>query len=432
MFGIFGKRGRLFAKIAVPTIVGFTLYQNKHLFKSKKYDVKEITSEFSEILPIQEVQCETQEEKTQIYRIVLTGGPCAGKSTAMAHISNKLMSLGFNVFVVPEAATLLITGGGLYSTNMTTEQLVRFQGSLIKVQMALEDAFVKIAKSTQKPSVIICDRGVMDGSAYIKREVFEMLLDDYGWSTVHLRDKRYDAVIHMVTAAIGAQPFYSLANNVARTETIEQAQEVDFKLINAWVGHKQLRIIDNSTDFKGKIERVTDAVCSFVGLPKARNERRKFLLMSRPDKLPENLNVEEFDSEQTYLAINDGTGSFTFVRRRGQNGNHSYTFSTKRQLKDGKFAIIERQISGSEYKTYLKLADKERQVVKKKAKCFTYHNAYFQLIEFQNPHNGLTILQTEAEPNQKVDIPDFLGSSVQEVSNDTSFQSYTIASQNHQ
>jgi hypothetical protein len=50
------------------------------------------------------------ENSPPIYRFVLTGGPCAGKSTALSHIANRLMSMGFLVFMVPEAATLLING----------------------------------------------------------------------------------------------------------------------------------------------------------------------------------------------------------------------------------------------------------------------------------------------------------------------------------
>lgn len=262
----------------------------------------------------------------------------------------------------------------------------------------------------------------MDGSAYIKKDVWEMLLDDYGWSSVQLRDKRYDAVIHMVTAAIGATDFYTTANNQARTETIEQAQEVDFKLINAWVGHKNLRIIDNSTDFKGKINRVVDSVSSFVGLPKTSNQKKKYLILQRPDVLP--MNFEEFDIEQTYLKMNDVDG-FSFVRRRGQNGNNSYTFSSKRTLKDGKFAVLERQISGSEYKTFLKLSDHEKLVIKKKVRCFTWNHRYYELVEFINPNNGLMLLQTEVD-QKDVEIPNFLNS-IQDVSNDPSFQSYHIA-----
>jgi hypothetical protein len=53
-----------------------------------------------------------------------------------------------------------------------------------------------------------------------------------------------------------AEPFYTTSNNTARKETIEEAAALDFKLISSWVGHKHLKIFDNSTDFQGKVERV--------------------------------------------------------------------------------------------------------------------------------------------------------------------------------
>ena len=69
--------------------------------------------------------------------------------------------------------------------------------------MALEDLFYNLAEAGSQPCVIICDRGTMDTAAYMSPEHFDVLLDDYKWNVVDLRDKRYDAVIHMVTAAIG-------------------------------------------------------------------------------------------------------------------------------------------------------------------------------------------------------------------------------------
>jgi len=72
-----------------------------------------------------------------IYRIVLTGGPCGGKSTAMAHISDRLASLGFRVYRVPEAATLLITAIGLFPPQMDHLERVAFEGSMIKTKIAL-------------------------------------------------------------------------------------------------------------------------------------------------------------------------------------------------------------------------------------------------------------------------------------------------------
>jgi hypothetical protein len=41
---------------------------------------------------------------------------------------------------------------------------------------------------------------------------------------VQLRDRRYEAVIHMMTAAEGAEEFYTGENNEARYESLEEAR----------------------------------------------------------------------------------------------------------------------------------------------------------------------------------------------------------------
>ena len=48
-----------------------------------------------------------------IVRICMTGGPCAGKTTALAKLNLVLTQLGFKVLLVPEAATLLMKGGAM-------------------------------------------------------------------------------------------------------------------------------------------------------------------------------------------------------------------------------------------------------------------------------------------------------------------------------
>ncbi len=111
--------------------------------------------------------------------------------------------------------------------------------------MALEDTFIDNALYQDSPVIILCDRGVMDGSAYTDDNVWQALLDETGWSTIQLRDRRYEAVVHMRTAAAGAEEFYTGANNEARYENIDQAKELDNRLVNAWVGHPHFSIIDN-------------------------------------------------------------------------------------------------------------------------------------------------------------------------------------------
>ena len=85
----------------------------------------------------------------------------------------------------------------------------------------------------------------MDGMAYTNQQVWQALLDETAWSTIQLRDRRYEAVVHLVTAADGAAKFYTGDNNQARYETVEEAIVLDKKLINAWVGHPHFTIIDN-------------------------------------------------------------------------------------------------------------------------------------------------------------------------------------------
>lgn len=86
------------------------------------------------------------------------------------------------------------------------------------MQMALEDYFTDLANLSGKPSIVLCDRGVMDPYAYMSEDVWQVVLDEQGWNPVNLRDKRYDAVLHLVTAADGAESFYTKGNNQARYE----------------------------------------------------------------------------------------------------------------------------------------------------------------------------------------------------------------------
>mmetsp|Transcript_37181 Transcript_37181/g.35831 ORF Transcript_37181/g.35831 Transcript_37181/m.35831 type:complete len:98 (-) Transcript_37181:707-1000(-) len=97
----------------------------------------------------------------------------------------------------------------------------------MKLQMALEDIFTQMGVTSDIPVIVLCDRGVMDGSAYTDSNIWQAILDETGWTTTQLRDKRYEAVIHLVTAAIGAEDFYTMDNNIARYEGLKDAQELD-------------------------------------------------------------------------------------------------------------------------------------------------------------------------------------------------------------
>ncbi len=207
----------------------------------------------------------------KIPKIVLTGGPCSGKTTSLSYLAEKLSDFGFMVFIVPEAATLAISGGIDPRKMSDVEQIKLFEESLFDIQLYLEKIIeksaLKIFPAAKK--VILCDRGIMDLKAYMPEPAefnFKNLLEKKKRSAVKIRDN-YEGVIHLITAAEGATEFYTRENNKARLETPQEAILADQKTRDCWLGHPHLKIIDNSTDFAGKKKRVLAAICGFLRIP---------------------------------------------------------------------------------------------------------------------------------------------------------------------
>jgi hypothetical protein len=90
-----------------------------------------------------------------------------------------------------------------------------------------------------------------------------------------------------VTAANGAEQYYILDNNLARTEGIELARELDKKCAKVWVGHPYFDVIDNNGKFEMKIARVLQVVCNRIGLQLTGfdigSKKRKFLVTLMPE-----------------------------------------------------------------------------------------------------------------------------------------------------
>ena len=94
----------------------------------------------------------------QIKKIVLTGGPCAGKTTAMVKVIEHFSSLGYKVFTIPEVPTMFTQAGMNY---LTSNKDFFFEGekATFQTQINLEDSFLRMAETLQQPVIIVCDRG---------------------------------------------------------------------------------------------------------------------------------------------------------------------------------------------------------------------------------------------------------------------------------
>lgn len=200
----------------------------------------------------------------ELTKIVITGGPCAGKSTALSRIKKEFTSLGYTVLFVPETATELITGGVAPWTCGTN---VEYQKCQMRLQLEKERIFEQAARTMPAEKIlIVCDRGNLDNMAYMNEAEFAEAIEYIGINKVELRDT-YDAVFHLVTAAKGEERFYTTENNPARIETPEQATVLDDKLIAAWTGHPHFRVIDNSENFEEKMDRLIKEISAFLGEP---------------------------------------------------------------------------------------------------------------------------------------------------------------------
>ena len=261
-----------------------------------------------------------------IKRIVLTGGPCAGKTTALVRIVDHFSNLGFKVFTVPEVPTMYSQGGWSY---LTPNPKLYYEGELaiLRTQLALEDSFMQLAETCTKPTFVVCDRGTMDISAYIAPEMWNDITWKCCTSTNALR-QRYDAVLHLVSAADGAEQYYTLATNANRYEQADEeglqlARDLDKKVNRAWKGHPHLRVINNHDDFETKMNRVLKEISNVLGIPQPIEQERTYVV-EVTGELPE---CVESEITQTYLVADPDCE--VRLRRRDWGGDVVNVHKTK-------------------------------------------------------------------------------------------------------
>lgn len=202
-----------------------------------------------------------------VTKLVITGGPCGGKTSALARLKEEYTARGYAVFFVPETATELI-GAGI--TPWGCMSRADYQRCQVPLQYAKEETFVRGGRSVgerlgAERVLVFCDRGVFDSLAYMGDAPFDATLASMGTDRATVLAE-YGAVFHLVTAADGAESAYTTSNNTARVESAEEARAIDRRTVAAWSAHPHHRVIDNSTDFAGKLDRLVAAIDEYLNL----------------------------------------------------------------------------------------------------------------------------------------------------------------------
>lgn len=185
--------------------------------------------------------CECREPHERRH-VVLTGGPGAGKTAILELIRQAFCE---HVKVLPEAAGIVFGGGFPRGESVPLRQAA--QRAIFYVQRELETA-----ADSEKPAVVLCDRGTIDGAAYWPSQ-------DGLWSSVGTtlgeQLMRYDAVIHLRTPTIDSG--YNHANPL-RIESAVGAADIDDRIERLWQGHPRRFIVEATSDFVGKATRAIE------------------------------------------------------------------------------------------------------------------------------------------------------------------------------
>lgn len=185
-------------------------------------------------------------------RIVLTGGPGGGKTTAADLFRREL---GEQVVVVPEAATMLFSGG--FPRHSDRNAVCSAQKAIYYVQVGVEDT-----QAAQYPGrILLCDRGTVDGAAYWPQGD---ALDFYGavGTTREAALARYDAVIFFESAAVAGDSIEG--GNAVRTESLDEAVILDRRLHEMWSAHPRFVFVPNNHSFFKKMTYGLAAIESIV------------------------------------------------------------------------------------------------------------------------------------------------------------------------
>jgi len=169
-------------------------------------------------------------------RVVLTGGPGAGKSAVL-----ELVRLFFcaHVRTLPEAAGIVFGGGFPRNGPLGVHQAA--QRAIYHVQRELE-----ATAAGENAAIVLCDRGTVDSSAYWRG-------DGDLWTSVGAERERelarYAAVIHLRTPT---EPGEYTHDNPLRIESLQEARQIDGRIARAWAGHPNLHEIPATRDFLSK------------------------------------------------------------------------------------------------------------------------------------------------------------------------------------
>lgn len=196
-------------------------------------------------------------------RLAVVGAPGSGKTTGMPVLKRYARARGFEVRMVAEAATIALRLMKPADPRTLGEAgVVELQRAVYRLQVAMEDAVRVAPVKRGKTCVVLSDRGVLDGEVYLGKKAWKKLLEEEGVNETGLI-KRYDAVIHVGTAA-GLETDGAYRAEGVRLEDRAFALELEARAKAVWGKHPKYVYVPAMASVEEKWAGVAKAFESVV------------------------------------------------------------------------------------------------------------------------------------------------------------------------
>lgn len=314
--------------------------------------------------------------------IVITGGPCAGRSTLLSRSKRVLIEHGYQVFVLPEVVSEL----GLSGFTSTVTELLGFQREAVSCQLERERRFQSLVRhSLVAKKVMLCDRGVPDLQVYMGSDAYKRMLQSFTYT----RDEifgHYALVVHLVSASVGSESWYTPGDIFGRLCGADDAKAFDDMVLGAWLGHPRHIVVGNTVGFEEKMRRAFKAICRALDVPTSPKRKRKriFQLVNFSlDSIPVSSVV--VDADYTYLTPLPNTSTIQRMVLRVASGlGVSWHYAEQVKADDlGTYCERETLLRVDEYKRLLRERDPHAASVFKRRYRFAYGDKHFTLELFR-------------------------------------------------
>lgn len=170
-------------------------------------------------------------------------------------VAKAVLRDGFDVYMCPKIFEFFKNHGVHLDPTMSKQEHILFTAELLRTQLRLEKAMVRFAGLSNRPGMVLFNRGLPDIKAHCDEEEWKAVLKMCEITEDYMLD-RYDMVLHCETQC--KNPNYNGELDKEKAITIDQ------KYVECWQSHPEQVILHWVPEFEEKVNLAIDETLSCI------------------------------------------------------------------------------------------------------------------------------------------------------------------------